>query len=75
MLDETRSDHDPSRRLEKASRAFLECRERGEEPDLRPWLLRASSARSRRSCNLQGSPRLAIIALLRSVSRSAGPGV
>jgi serine/threonine-protein kinase len=39
MLDETRSDHDPNRRLEEAFRVFLESRERGEEPDLPEGLL------------------------------------
>ena len=39
MLDETRSYHDPNRRLEEAIRAYLECRERGEEPQLPEGLL------------------------------------
>jgi len=46
MLDETRSDHDPSRRLEKAFRAFLECQERGEEPELPEGLLQDPETRA-----------------------------
>jgi serine/threonine-protein kinase len=46
MLDETRSDHDPSQRLEGAFRAYLECLERGEEPDLPEDLLHDPEARA-----------------------------
>src|SRR5262249_48703290 len=39
MLDETRSYHDPSHRLEEAILDYLECRERGGEPQLPQGLL------------------------------------
>jgi serine/threonine-protein kinase len=39
MLGETRSYHDPSRRLDEAIRAYLERRDRGEEPQLPEWSL------------------------------------
>jgi serine/threonine protein kinase len=46
MLDETGSYDDPNRRLEEAIRAYLECRERGEEPHLPEWSLHVPGARA-----------------------------
>jgi hypothetical protein len=43
---ETYWEHDPGQRLEAALLAYLECREKGEELDLREWLLGDPEARA-----------------------------
>jgi serine/threonine-protein kinase len=75
MLDETRSDHDPSRRLEGAFRAFLESRERGEEPDLPEELLHDPEARAALNELIEDERELERwFGPLRAVTQTAGVG-
>lgn len=75
MLDETRSDHDPSRRLEGAFRAYLERLERGEEPDLPEELLHDPEARAALNELIEDERELERwFGPLRAVTQAAGVG-
>jgi serine/threonine-protein kinase len=75
MLDETRSSHDPHRRLGEAIFAFLECRERGEEPHLPEGLLHDPEARAALNELIEDEKELEPwFEPLRAVTQTAGVG-
>jgi serine/threonine-protein kinase len=75
MLDETRFYHDPNRRLEEAIRAYLECRERGEEPDLPDELLHDLEVRAALKELIEDEKELEPwFAPLRAIAQTAGVG-